>query len=195
MGLNKWIWKNKYNWNIFEIYKIDFTYFRFSKIFNSARKNLKQLEAIAGHISRMKIKEKIKKYTARFSRYCRVGHPGVPKVVKAQNCPFSPCFADHCDPIFHLVKNFHLLSFPSHVSCSRATSRSGPEHQSCTVERTTLQPGVYLQFTSYDNTGYRWLFCVSTGTCGSILFPFTHCLYSWLFFPSPMVLFCCFQPL
>jgi hypothetical protein len=59
--------------------------------------------------------KKNEKFTDRFFRYCGVRHLGVPKGVKALNFQFCPCFADHCDPIFHLGKKIHLLSLPSHL--------------------------------------------------------------------------------
>jgi hypothetical protein len=46
MGSKEWIWKNKSNWKLFEIYKIDFIHCRFSKTFNIFWKNLKK---IRGH--------------------------------------------------------------------------------------------------------------------------------------------------
>jgi hypothetical protein len=60
----------------------------------------------------MKINEKIEKFTDRFFRYCGVRHLGIPKGVKALNFQFCPCFADHCDPIFHLGKIFIYYHFP-----------------------------------------------------------------------------------
>jgi hypothetical protein len=41
-GSKEWIWKNKSYWKLFVIYKIDFAYCRFSKIFNSAWNNPKK---------------------------------------------------------------------------------------------------------------------------------------------------------
>jgi hypothetical protein len=57
LGSKEWIWKNKSNWKLFEIYKIDFIYCRFSKTLNIVWKNLKKLEATAGHVKGMKINE------------------------------------------------------------------------------------------------------------------------------------------
>jgi hypothetical protein len=58
----------------------------------------------------MKINEKkIEKFTDRFFRYCGVRHLGVPKGVKALSFQFCPCFADHCDPIFHLGKKISFI--------------------------------------------------------------------------------------
>jgi hypothetical protein len=108
MGSKVWIWKNKLEWKQLETYQIDVTYFRCSKTFNIVWKNLTKLEATAGHLKRMK-KKKWKIFTARFFTYCGVKHPGVPKGVKALNFQSCPCFADHCDP------RFHLFSFLSHV--------------------------------------------------------------------------------
>ena len=109
-GSKEWIWKNKSYWKLFVIYKIDFAYCRFSKIFNSAWKNLKK---IGGHSWTCEKNEnkwkKFKKFTARFFGYCGVRHLGVPKGVKAPNFQFCLCFADHCDPIFHLVKKFSFI--------------------------------------------------------------------------------------
>ena len=62
MGSKEWIWKNKSDQKLFEISKINFTYCRFSKIFDSSWKNMKKLEAKAGHVKRMKIKEKLKNH-------------------------------------------------------------------------------------------------------------------------------------
>jgi hypothetical protein len=53
-------------------------------------------------------------------RYCGVRHLGVPKGVKALNFQFCPCFADHCDPIFHLGKknSFIIISLTSQAILS-----------------------------------------------------------------------------
>jgi hypothetical protein len=69
----------------------------------------------------MKINEKkFKKFTARLFGYCGVWHLGVPKGVKALNFQFCPCFAVHCDPIFHLVKiiSFIIISLTSQAILS-----------------------------------------------------------------------------
>jgi hypothetical protein len=91
----------------------------FSKIFNSAWKNLKK---IGGHswTCQKNEKKKIKKNTARFFGYCGVRDLGVPKGVKALNFQFCPYFAEHCDPIFHLVKkiSFTIISLTSQAILS-----------------------------------------------------------------------------
>jgi hypothetical protein len=58
----------------------------------------------------MKINEKnSKNLPLGFFGYCGVRHLGVPKGVKAPNFQFCLCFADHCDPMFHLVKKFSFI--------------------------------------------------------------------------------------
>jgi hypothetical protein len=58
-----------------------------------------------------------KKFTARFFTYYEVRHPGVSKGVKALNFQFFPCFADHCDPRFHLIEKYFFIYFHSfHLS-------------------------------------------------------------------------------
>jgi hypothetical protein len=113
MGSKEWMWKNKSKWKHFEIYKIDFIYCRFSKTLNYC---LKKSDKIRGHSWTSGKNEnkwkKFKKFTARFFTYCGVRHPEVPKGVKALNFQFCPCFADHCDPRFHLVKNFSFIFIP-----------------------------------------------------------------------------------
>jgi hypothetical protein len=53
--------------------------------------------------------KKIEKFTDRFFRYWGVRQLGVPKGVKALNFQFCHCFADHCDPIFHLGKKISFI--------------------------------------------------------------------------------------
>jgi hypothetical protein len=79
---------------------------------------MKKSEKIRGHswTSEKNEKKKNEKFTDRFLRYCRVRHLGVPKGVKALNFQFSPCFADHCDPIFHLGKKKNIYYHFPHIS-------------------------------------------------------------------------------
>jgi hypothetical protein len=61
MGSKRWIWKNKFNWKLFEIYKIDLTC-QFSKMFDTSWRNWRKLEATAEHVKKNKKKWKKKNY-------------------------------------------------------------------------------------------------------------------------------------
>jgi hypothetical protein len=115
-GLKRMNLKNKSKWKQFEIYKIDFSYGRFSKTFNIVWKNLKKLNATAGHLKRMKMNEDFwKNLLIDFLDTVECGIWESQKGLRHWISHFVPVLLTTVIQYFIWAKKFHLLSFLLHL--------------------------------------------------------------------------------